>query len=428
MTHPLSEPNNQGLAKLEDLSHGGRGPGASRLTELPAVTAGSKLLQWTILAALLAVCLGFPLVQAIKEISVDKESPHILRLLTRVPTKENLHAWDQSARDRNIFSKSIRPIILQWQYDFFGDLGSKAIAGKEDWLFYKPDIQALVQPAWNSDRFYHDTFDTTLSSGKTVNVRNPFVAISKFRNELASRGIQLLLLPIPGKPTLYPEKLVGHPLSGIAPLHDFIAALRQNDFLVIDVLTPLEKTKQTDSQELYLRRDTHWTPAGIECVANAVASEIKPFLGDSLVKRIYRQNAVRVNRQGDIVEMTNLPKRHQIWQPQPVSAIQIIDSLTGERYRDDLQSPILWLGDSFSRIYQTDEPHSAGLIAHVAAKLGIPLSSLVNDGGASTAVRQQLLRRPELLKDKKVVVWEFVERDIRFGKDGWQLLPLPEAI
>jgi hypothetical protein len=24
-----------------------------------------------------------------------------------------------------------------------------------------------------------------------------------------------------------------------------------------------------------------------------------------------------------------------------------------------------------------------------------------------------------------VVVWEFVERDIRFGTEGWQVIPLP---
>jgi hypothetical protein len=44
----------------------------------------------------------------------------------------------------------------------------------------------------------------------------------------------------------------------------------------------------------------------------------------------------------------------------------------------------------------------------------------------STLVRQDLFRRPELLQDKKVVIWEFVERDIRFGAEGWQLVPLPE--
>ena len=46
-------------------------------------------------------------------------------------------------------------------------------------------------------------------------------------------------------------------------------------------------------------------------------------------------------------------------------------------------------------------------------------------GGASTLVRQDLYRRPRLLSRAKVVVWEFVERDIRLGAEGWQIVPLP---
>jgi hypothetical protein len=40
-------------------------------------------------------------------------------------------------------------------------------------------------------------------------------------------------------------------------------------------------------------------------------------------------------------------------------------------------------------------------------------------------VRQQLAGRPSLLDGKKVVIWEFVERDIRFGTEGWQVIRVP---
>jgi len=87
--------------------------------------------------------------------------------------------------------------------------------------------------------------------------------------------------------------------------------------------------------------------------------------------------------------------------------------------------PVLVLGDSFLRIFEQDEPGSGGFVAHLASNLGFGLSSIISDGGASTLVRQQLARKPALLKGKKVVVWEFVERDIRFGTEGWQVIPLP---
>ena len=28
-------------------------------------------------------------------------------------------------------------------------------------------------------------------------------------------------------------------------------------------------------------------------------------------------------------------------------------------------------------------------------------------------------------KAKRLVIWEFVERDIRYGTEGWKLIPLP---
>jgi hypothetical protein len=51
---------------------------------------------------------------------------------------------------------------------------------------------------------------------------------------------------------------------------------------------------------------------------------------------------------------------------------------------------ILVLGDSFLRIFQQDEPGAAGFVAHLARQLQQPVTALINDGGASTLVRQQL--------------------------------------
>jgi len=86
---------------------------------------------------------------------------------------------------------------------------------------------------------------------------------------------------------------------------------------------------------------------------------------------------------------------------------------------------VLVLGDSFLRIYERDAPGGAGFVPHLARQLGRPVAGIINDGGASTLVRQELFRRPRLLARAKVVVWEFVERDIRLGTEGWQNVPLP---
>jgi hypothetical protein len=59
--------------------------------------------------------------------------------------------------------------------------------------------------------------------------------------------------------------------------------------------------------------------------------------------------------------------------------------------------------------------------------LQAPLDFIVSDGGASTDVRRSLATNPEILEGKKVVVWEFVERDIQLGKAGWLDVALPPS-
>jgi hypothetical protein len=178
--------------------------------------------------------------------------------------------------------------------------------------------------------------------------------------------------------------------------------------------------------DLYLHRDTHWSPSGVDIAARAIATRLLdiPEVAARRDTSRYRARDTVVERWGDIAEMSALPRRRDIWKTESVTAHRVEDS-SGGAYADSDSAAIVWLGDSYSRIYQTDAPGAAGVIAQVAHLTGQPLSTIVNDGGASTVVRRTLARKPQLLEHAKVVVWEFVERDIRFGEKGWSLEPLP---
>jgi hypothetical protein len=139
----------------------------------------------------------------------------------------------------------------------------------------------------------------------------------------------------------------------------------------------------------------------------------------------YHERPVRLRRLGDVVQMLHAPQIERRVGPQEILCRQVVRPDTGAVYEDEPDSDILVLGDSCLRIYEQDAPQGAGFIAHLARALKQPLTSIVNDGGASTLVRQQLYRHPDLLLKKEIVVWEFVERDIAFGTEGWQLVPLP---
>lgn len=375
------------------------------------------LVEWTAIASLLTVAVGVPVAQAIHEISSGR-APFLLELFQRVPTKDNLHGWDRQVRDNSIVAKAIRPVMLQGQFDLFGDAGAKALVGRDGWLFYKPDVDFLVQPRIDQDRFYLGTFDTTMD-GRRQNLRNPMVAIRDVHRQLSERGIRLVVVPVPGKPTIYPEMLSGSakPLES-SPTLDLLDSLRASGIEAVDLVRPLRSAKASATTPLFLKRDTHWSPAGVAIAADAIAGHLStiPDVSSRRDTSRFRARDTLVERWGDLCEMSNLPRRREIWPTEPVEISQVTDS-AGNLYADSDSAAVLWLGDSYSRIYQTDAPRAAGIIAQVALRLGQPLSSVVNDGGASTVVRQKLSRKPGLLRHAKVVVWAFVERDVRFGSD-----------
>jgi hypothetical protein len=401
----------------------------------PDGRASGRGLAWILVASLLAVAAGFPLFQAAHEAAVGKELPHVFELFRRAPTKENLHRWDDNAKDRSVFAKWLRPWALQKRYDLLKEVAPKSVQGADGWLFYNQDVDYLLDPPYTDARFYKGTFDT-LVDGKRVNLRNPLVAMEDFRARLAARGIGLLLVPIPGKPSIYPEKLYpGFRGQALSPTLSLLEELKRRGFQTADLFAPLMRAKAEGRFQLYLKRDTHWTPQGVDIAADVLAGRIRELVpgldaaeglgsgGGPGPRFALRDTAVM--RWGDIAEMTKVPDRKAVWEEEKVEAHPVFDLAADKPYKDDPASPILWLGDSFSRIYQTDAPGSAGIIAQVAYRLNLPLASIVNDGGASTVVRQQLARRSELLTGKKLVVWTFVERDLRFGSKGWGLTGLP---
>jgi hypothetical protein len=154
----------------------------------------------------------------------------------------------------------------------------------------------------------------------------------------------------------------------------------------------------------------------------------------------FASDTVVISRYGDVAEMIGMPasivaKRRFPFVAESTVCHQVSKIVRdGENrivkrmlYKDDYRgSNILVLGDSYSRIFQTDPPKSAGWIANLARELSQPVASLVNDGGASTLVRRTLARKPGLLRNKKLVIWEVVERDFRFGDEGWKKIRIVE--
>ena len=402
------------------------------------------------------------------ENKIDDESAIVLALRP----KYQLAVW-------NLFSDPGEKVVLGAAGDCIGaGCGRDTAAASDRWLFYRQDVEFLVQPS---------PLDV-----RSAKLDNPVKAIERFRDQLKAKGVELLVVVTPGKPSIYPERLTGgdsdasrdaaaagnvadHANSIGLQSHgkNILDSLTRTGFNTVDLYTPLLAAKSRDSVEgpLYLNDDTHWTPRGAELAADVIAKKVREMMDAGIVK-IRGKDAVRyiaadsvADRMGDVGEMSGLNKfgafkvqqvtGHVVSQQNikerteklPVDSTcveaaknackkndscftaqsalcerdTVLYDTTITPFKDDFRkSEILILGDSFSRIYQTDSPVNAGWIAHFAKNMNRPVASIVSDGGASTLVREKLARKASVLKGKKLLIWEFVERDLRFGAEGWK--------
>ena len=354
-------------------------------------------------------------------------------------TSRYLRAFENKVEDENALVLAFRPKYQLAVWNVFNDPGEKVVLGEGEgrWLFYRQDVEFLVQPS---------PLDV-----RSAKLDNPIQAILKFRDQLKAKGVELLVVITPGKPSIYPERLTGVDGLKLAghgkAILDSLATLGLN---TVDLYTPLLAAKADDANlgALYLDDDTHWTPRGAELAAGEIAKKVNAMMEAGLINigepsMDYVVSDSLADRMGDIGEMSGLNKfnvfkvqqvtghvvaqqeisEHMEAPADSLSDSTVVRDTTKTPFKDDFRkSKILILGDSFSRIYQTDAPVNAGWIAHFARNISRPVSSIVSDGGASTLVREKLARKAGVLKGKKLLIWEFVERDLRFGAEGWKTI------
>jgi hypothetical protein len=353
-----------------------------------------------------------------------------------------LRPFEKEIENTSIFTTATRPVMFFVRYALYRDLGEKGVLGKNCWFFYKQDVDYLIRPYVLDKRALQvDPNDQVVSD-------NPVRAAATFKKQLAGFGVDLLMVIVPGKPSIYPDMLApgadpelvtrrGNSLKAIADL-------RAAGVDVVDLFAPFLAERGNDrvaGDSLYLSKDTHWKTRAVRIAARVVADRVKRYPWYVPGTAEYAVDSVSIDRVGDVGTMTTIPafRVNELALTFPVEKTKCYQVYSVERdaggnetgrhlYKDDFKnSRIILLGDSYSRIYQSDEPRSAGWISHIALELSQPITSLVSDGGASTLVRESLARKVGLLKGKKLVIWEIVERDFRYGNEGWKDIPLQVA-
>jgi hypothetical protein len=376
--------------------------------------------NWILIIMFVGILAAVPLIQTVME-APQEEGVLALEVFSQSPTAANLRGYEKKLEAANWAARLSRPLLQFAHFKWLKDGGEKVVVGSSGWYFYKPGLKYMLARA-----------EAVQASNAT---NDPVAAIVHFRDQLAAQGVRLLVMPVPNKDSIYPDRLAARAenLRGVVTprTRAILDKLRAADIEVVDLFKEFNNARRqsgfTPETALYLAQDTHWSPLGMALAAKAAAHRLIELGWVRQGQAEYTERRAPVQRLGDLVQMMQAPIIERSIAPESVSAVQVVRSRDSQIYTDEAEAEILVLGDSFMRIYQQDAPTSAGFIAHLAKELKQPMMSLVNDGGGSTLVREELCARPVFLKNKKVVLWEFVERDLGAGLKGWQRTPLPAA-
>lgn len=351
--------------------------------------------------------------------------------LTRIynaKTVENAKKFESTIEEESWLLKTLGPTVESVLIGMLGSGSRDVYCGRDGWLFFRPTIEYLTGAGFLNPEVMKRRAQTT---GPEAVQPDPVKAIVDFRNQLAARGIELVLLPSPAKATIYPERFSARYAQLSTPLQnpsfpEFMRRLEAEGVRVFDPAPLLLQAKT--KKELFLKTDTHWTPAGAELVARNLADyltksrllPVKPQSG-------YLQLAAHAENEGDLADMLKMSKDYG-YSRERVEMRQIRQP-DGTPWSASRDADILFLGDSYANIFALDGMGwgtGSGLVEQLSFQLRRPVDSiLINDKGSFTTRQQlgnELKRGEDRLAGKKVVVYEFATRELALG--NWKLIDM----
>ena len=367
--------------------------------------------DWTLILYFLALIALVPVAQVISELRRG-DAIQELDVFRQTPTLEGLQAYERNLEDNSVVAEPVRK-TCQWLNLVALRAGNeKAVIGRDHTIFYRPSLDAIVAPGFMADPDEEG---------------HPVHAIVAFRDALRRHGVELVVLVMPGKQTIYPAWLSGRSRTSQGPpvnpdMPAFLAEMARRGVRVVDPTLALWGAK--GGADLYLAHDTHWTPEGLAVVADELVRRLPRITGN---RRKLRAVPLTVTRRGDLYDMLQLPDLPTAFAPQQVTIQRVVDAETGDPVEPDVDAPVVLLGDSFTNIYSVAEMgwgDHAGLGEQLALRLGQSIDVIAqNDGGVNTA-RATLARQPDCLKTKKLVIWQFAARDLVVSNGEWKTIDI----
>jgi SGNH hydrolase-like domain, acetyltransferase AlgX len=350
---------------------------------------------------------------------------NLAELWDLLPRAEEIKSAEKTMENESVVSLWLRPRLQAILTENLHAGSEQVYPGRDGWLFYRPDVDYITGPPFLDA-------GQLKQRAKTPGVEpDPIHAIVDFRNQLAARGIDLIVMPVPVKACVDSEMMVESAnqkkLLQNASFDDFKAMVERCGVQVFDPAPLLMGRKaKAGGAPLYLATDTHWRPETMEWVARELAAYLgtpSPLQGAGL-----RVAEKEISAYGDILTMLKLPAGDNFYHSQKVAIQQVL--VGNALWRSNEEARVLLLGDSFSNIYSLEPMgwgESAGFAEHLSRALGgQPLDCILRNSDGAFATREilshELARGRDRLAGKKVVVWEFAVRELSFG--NWKLLDM----
>ena len=346
-------------------------------------------------------------------------------LLSRIVLKNRaiireLERFDDDAGEQTLLAKVLRP---QAQY-FLAGLGAgneQAYIGRRPWLFFRDSLDYLTGPEF---------LDPKQSGTRST---DPRPAILQLKAQLERRGIPLIVMPTPVKPTIHPERFTRRfegreELLRPTSYASFIGELEERGVLVFDPAPVLLEAKRRTGTFQYLMTDTHWRPEAMELVAARFQDFIAQHADLPPVPADYVSQTMNVTNLGDLARMLDLPEGQSRY-PEESVRVRQIRTADDRPWEPSRSADVLLLGDSFSNIYSLAEMgwgESAGFGEQLSFLMRRPIDRIVQNADGAFATRELLGRElasgRDRLAGKRLVIFQFAERELAVG--DWKLVDL----
>ena len=304
------------------------------------------------------------------------------------------------------------------------------VEGREGWLFLASELRHLgAGTFWGVEA-------AAVSRARRSEWADPLPAILDFRDQLLEAGVELMIVPVPPKSIVYPDKLPskvelsGEPVPRLDIHHQaFYDLLREHDVEVLDLTSLFLSDRGHPEGHLYCQQDTHWSGAATVLVAERIAAALdsRPWF-DAVPKTTPQSEWKQVEIAGDLWEALAepLPAKEHL-------SLRFVG--TGSEgaliaVEPDPLSPVVLLGDSHTLVFHAGgdmHAEGAGLADQLALELGFAVDLVGVRGSGATVARINLLRQaqrtPEYWLRKRLVVWCFAAREFT-ESDGWRTVPI----